>query len=244
MKLTDLFATLFLLGYYLLGLFIVPAMLKAWSKLPGEVIRKIQHVGYSMSIFILLQLFSTWYFAIGAAFLLVLLAYPVLYLLERTPFYKKLLVTRASQGGELRKQLLMVQLSFALLIFLFWGILGIKWQYMVAVAVMAWGFGDAAAALIGKFFGKRHVIHRWIEGAKTKEGALAMMITAFLAIFLTLLIYGGISWYLSLLVALFAAPICGLVELFSKKGTDTLTVPLAAAAMVFPLVYIFSILGW
>ena len=244
MVFNDLHAIVILLLYYLVGLVLIPTMLKAWSKLPNEVIRKIQHVGYSMSIFILLRLFSVWYMAIAGAFILVLLAFPALLFIEKTSIYKRLFVDRAERGGELRKQMLYVQVSFAILIFLFWGLLGTKWHYTVAVAVMAWGYGDAAAALVGKFFGKKSVVHRWVEGAKTREGTLAMIVTAFFAVFLTLLFYGGLSWYLCLLVALVAAPVCGVVELFSRRGTDTLTVPLAAAAVIFPLVFLFSHLGW
>ncbi len=240
----DLLATAVLMVYYLLGLVAFPMMLKAWSKLPNEVIRKVQHVGYSLSIYILLQLFSAWYTALAAAFLLVLLAYPVLLLMEKTPFYKRLFVDRTERGGELRKQLICVQLSFAILIFLFWGLLGSNWRYLVAVAVMAWGFGDAAAALVGKFFGEKGIVHRWVEGIKTREGTAAMIVTAFLAIFLTLFFYGGLSWPICIVIALVAAPICGAVELFSLRGSDTLTVPLAAAAAIFPLVYLFSYLGW
>jgi phytol kinase len=244
MILNDLLAAVILMVYCLAGLVVIPVMLKAWSKLPGELIRKIQHVGYSLSIFILLRLFSSWYMATAAAFLLVLLAYPALLYIEKTSFYKKLFVDRARSGGELRRQLLFVQLTFATLIFLFWGLLGVKWHYVVAVAVMAWGFGDAAAALVGKFFGKKALVHRWIEGVKTCEGTMAMIVTAFLAIFFTLLFCSGLSWYICLLVSLSAAPVCGIVELFSRRGTDTLTVPLAAAALIFPLICLFSYLGW
>jgi hypothetical protein len=38
--------------------------------------------------------------------------------------------------------------------------------------------------------------------------------------------------------------VCGVVELFSRRGTDTLTVPLSAAALILPLAYLFSLLGW
>lgn len=241
---SDLVAAVVLILYYLIALLAIPTMLKAWSKLPNEVIRKIQHVAYSLSVFILLRLFSSWYMAVAAAFVLVILAYPALYLLEKAPFYKKLFVDRAKRGGELRKQLLYVQVSFALLILLFWGLLGAKWQYMVAVAVMAWGFGDAAAALVGKFFGKRTFIHTWIEGAKTHEGTVAMMIAAFIAVFFTLLFLSGLSWYICLIVSLVVAPIAAVVELFSKRGMDTLTIPLATAAVAFPLVMLLTCLGW
>lgn len=240
----DLLAMVVLMVYYLVGLVAIPTMLKAWSKLPSEVIRKIQHVGYSLSVFILLRLFSAWYMAVIGAFLLVILAYPILLFLEGTALYKRLFVDRTERGGELRKQLLLVQLSFAILIGLFWGLLGAKWHYMVVVAVMAWGFGDAAAALVGKFFGKRIIVHAWVEGAKTVEGTLAMIGVAFVAIFFTLLFLSGMSWYLCLFVAVLVAPLSGIVELVSERGMDTLTVPLATAAAVFPLVLLLSHLGW
>ena len=191
-----------------------------------------------------MSFFDTWYMAIAAAFLLVILAYPVLILLERTPFYRRGFVDRTARGGELRRQLLLVQLTFALLIFIFWGLLGRQWHYLIPVAVMAWGFGDAAAALVGKFWGKRHVLHRWIEGAKTWEGTGAMIAFAAGAVFLTMFFYWKQTWYVSLLVAVIVAPLCGFTELFSRRGTDTITVPLAAALAIMPLVYFFSRLGW
>lgn len=240
----DIIGAAILMAYYLVILVALPTALRAWTRTPKEVVRKFQHVGYSMSVFILVRLFAKWYMAIAASFLLVLLAYPVLILLERTPFYNKRFVDRTARGGELRKQLLMVQLSFSLLIAVFWGLLGRRWHYLIPVAVMAWGFGDAAAALVGKFWGKRHVVHRWIEGAKTWEGTWAMMAFAAAAVFLTMFFYWRQSWYVSLIVALVAAPLSGFTELFSWRGADTLTVPLVTACVILPLVYLFSCLGW
>lgn len=241
---TDLMGALILLAYYLVVVALMPILLRYWLGIPREYIRKIHHVGYSMSIFILLDLFSTWYMAVGAAFLLVLVGYPVLLLIEKTAFYQRLFVDRTKGQGELRKQLLYVQLSFAVLIFIFWGLLGTSWHFIAAVAVMAWGFGDAAAALVGKAFGRRKVIHRYIEKAKTLEGTAAMIITASLALFLTLIFYAGQSWLSSLLISLMVAPVCGIVELFSRKGLDTLTVPITTSLVIFPLIYLFMFLGW
>lgn len=235
---------LILLAYYLVVVALMPILLRYWLGIPREYIRKIHHVGYSMSIFILLDLFSTWYMAVGAAFLLVLVGYPVLLLIEKTAFYQRLFVDRTKGQGELRKQLLYVQLSFAVLIFIFWGLLGTSWHFIAAVAVMAWGFGDAAAALVGKAFGRRKVIHRYIEKAKTLEGTAAMIITASLALFLTLIFYAGQPWLSSLLISLMVAPVCGIVELFSRKGLDTLTVPITTSLVIFPLIYLFMFLGW
>ena len=242
--LKDLLGAGILLAYYLIFCALLPTLLRVWTGAPKESIRKLQHVAYSLSIFLLLHLFSTWYMAVAAAALLVLLAYPVLLLIEKTPRYRKLFVDRSSRGGELRKQLIYVQLSFAILIFIYWGLLGTRWHYIAAVSVMAWGFGDAAAALVGKAFGRRRVLHRLIEGSKTYEGMGAMMLAAGLAVFFTLLLYAGKPWYISLPVSFMAASVCGVIELFSRKGMDTLTVPFSAAAIIFPFMYLFSLLGW
>ena len=231
------------MAYYLLVVAMLPILFKYWFNLPKEYVRKIHHVGYSLSIFLLLDLFSSWYMAVGAALLLVVLGYPFLWLVEKSSFYRKYFVDRTKGKGELRKQLLYVQLSFAMLIFIFWGLLGAQWYYVAAVAVMAWGFGDAAAALVGKAVGRRHVIHQYIERAKTYEGTIAMVVVAGTALFITLVFYAGLSWLPSLLISLIGGPVCGVVELFSRRGLDTLTVPLSVSAVIFPLIYLFTLLG-
>ena len=240
----DLIGAGILLAYYLVVAALLPVLLKYRFGVKTEYVRKTHHIAYSLSIFLLLNLFSTWYYAIGAAFLLVLLGYPALLLVEKTAFYRKYFVERTKEQGELRRQLIYVQLSFALLILIFWGLLGTSWHYIAAVAVMGWGFGDAAAALVGKTFGKRRMLHRYIEKAKTFEGTIAMVIAAGLATFFTLLFYAGMPLLQSLLISLVVAPVCGVVELFSRRGSDTLTVPLSASAVIIPLIYLFSVLGW
>ena len=216
-------------------------LLKACCNVPFEVMRKIYHMAITLSIFPLVRFISTWYMAVLAAFLLVIIAYPLLVLVESSSFYKRIAVER--EGGEFKRSLIIVQLSIALMIFVFWGLLGPEWKYVAVVAVMAWGFGDAAAALIGKNFGRRRIRHPRIEGMKTMEGTQAMYITAGLAIFFTLLIYAGQTWHVSLVVALLAAPVSAVVELFSNRGMDTITVPISTGLAVLSLMSLFSYLG-
>jgi dolichol kinase len=218
-----------------------PILLKAHRKTTFEVTRKMYHLVITLSIFPLLKLFSTWYVAMLAAFTFVLLVYPILVLVEHSALYKRIAVER--EGGEFRRSFIIVQGSLSILIFVFWGLLGIKWQYVAVVAVMAWGFGDAAAALVGKTFGRRKIQHPRIAGTKTVEGTLAMYVVAGLSILLTLLIYAGQPWCVSFIVALLVAPVCAIVELFSPRGMDTLTVPLSAAFAILPLMFFFSSLG-
>jgi phytol kinase len=235
-----------LIGFGLfIAYFVIAALLALLTKkhlqITSEVFRKMLHIVITLSILPLLKLFSAWYMAVLAAFLLVLIMYPVLAKAENTTFYKRLAPERT--GGEFKRSLVIIQLSFTILIAVFWGLLGIDYHYIAVVAVMAWGFGDAAAALVGKAFGRRRILHRRIEGGKTYEGTLAMYVVAGLAVFFTLLVYAGQSWQLSLAVAALVAPVSATVELFSNRGMDTLTVPLATAFTTLSLVSLFSFLG-
>ena len=236
----DLLAIGLYLGF-IVAIALPAILLKVYLDLPFELMRKMYHLVITLSIFPLVLWFSAWYMAVAAAFLLALIAYPALALVERSSLYKRLAVER--EGGEFKRSLVIVQGSMALLISIFWGLLGRDWQYVAVVAVMAWGFGDAAAALVGKRFGRRRIRHPRIEGAKTVEGTQAMFVTAALAMFLTLAIYAGQAWNVSLVVALLVAPVCAVVELFSNRGMDTLTVPISAGLAVVSLMSLFSYLG-
>lgn len=205
-------------------------LLKVRFNVPIEVLRKMYHMVIALTIFPLVILFDAWYMAVVADLLLVILAYPLLRLLENTSFFKRVAVE--SSGGEFKKSLIIVQASIALLIFIFWGLLGPAWKYIAVVAVMAWSFGDAAAALVGKRFGRHRIEHPRIQGTKTMEGTHAMYFTAGLAIFLTFLFYAGQSWQVSIMVSALVAPVCAAVELFSNRRMDTLTVPISTGLAV------------
>ncbi|TVQ27199.1 MAG: hypothetical protein EA382_04240 [Spirochaetaceae bacterium] len=239
----DVLGGIILFSYYLVVCVIVPVPLKYWTRVPPEIIRKVQHIGYSLSVFLLLNLFSTWYWALSASAVLVVVAYPTLALIERTRWYRRAFADRAQSGGEFRRSLLMVQATFGLLIVVLWGLMGIRWAPVVGVAVTGWGFGDAAAALVGKAWGRRRVLLRWVDHAKTYEGTAAMAAFAAAAFFLTLFFYVGLPWASSLAIAVIVAPICAIVELVTRGGYDTFTVPIVAALAIAPLVGLFSAAG-
>ncbi len=229
------------IGYFIVAGILPLILFRVILKAPFELVRKMCHMVITLSIFPLVALFETWTTAVLAAIGFALIVYPVLALVERTALYQRLAVER--ETGEFKRSLLIVQLSISILLAVFWGALGVDWRYVAVVAVMAWGFGDAAAALVGKAFGRRRLQHPRIEGAKTLEGTLAMFTVAGLAIFLTLLIYADQPWYVSVTVALIVAPVSALVELFSRRGMDTITVPLSVAFLVLPLMSLVTWLG-
>jgi phytol kinase len=239
----DVQGALLFLGYYLVAIGLPTILFRVYLKAPFEIVRKWQHIGHSLAIFLLLETFSTWYAALATAFLLVVVAYPVLWRLEGSELYARVSTDRSKRGGELKKQLLFAQLSFGTLIFLFWGVLGSDWRHVVGVAVMGWGFGDAAAALVGKAFGRNTFAHPAVDRSKTQEGTTAMIVAAGVALFVSSLLYAGQPWTVSLLIAVIVAPICGVVELFSRNGIDTITVPFAAALVLLPIVHAANRVG-
>lgn len=216
-------------------------LLKFFFNVPFEVVRKLYHLVITFTIFPLVMAFEHWYAAVLTVLLFALIIYPLLVAIERTAFYRRIAVER--KDGEFKHSLLIVQLSMALMLLIFWGLLGEAWKYVAVVAVLAWGLGDAAAALVGKKFGRRRIHHARIQGTKTVEGTQAMYITAALAIFFTFLFYAGQPWHVSLTAALLVAPVCALVELFSNRGMDTITVPISAGMAVLILMSFLSLIG-
>ena len=223
-----------LVAYDLVVLALIPLVLRVWTRTPREVVRKVQHLGFAASPIVLMALFSDWWAALIASTLLLGLAYPTLWLLERRRFYHRWSTDRDPAGGELRRQVLFAQATTTVLLGALWGGLGDLGRPLVAIASVAWGFGDAAAALVGKAWGRHRVVHPAVEGTKTWEGTAAMAAVVAVAVFGVLLAYGHHPWWVALVAALVAGPVAAGTELVSHAGLDTVTIPCATAAVLAP----------
>ncbi|NLW17435.1 MAG: phosphatidate cytidylyltransferase [Firmicutes bacterium] len=226
----------FLAGYgMLLGYFIVCALgalvVRRLVRMPAEVFRKILHFILLGSILVFAYGFSTWWLAAAAAVTFMAMVFPVLALAERTPGYSELLVER--KRGEIKRSLVVVFSMFAGLIGICWGWLGEK--YLVIASIFAWGFGDAAAALVGKRFGRHYIEGMLVEGRKSLEGTVAMFLVSFVTVLVVLLTHGSMEWYAYVPTAMLTAAVCALVELYTIGGMDTLTCPFAAATILISL---------
>ena len=215
-----------LLGY-LLAVVVPLALVKRFVEIPSELTRKLLHLMITGSVFVWLYAFSTWYASAFSAAVLAALLYPLLTLIERLPWYSKVLAER--RLGEVKKSMVVFFLMMVILMTVFWGWLGPDSKYIIVVAVLAWGCGDAAAALVGKTFGRYYLTSRFIEGKKTVEGTASMYAVSVLAIFITTLLYTGKPWFVCLAIGLLVAPTSALVELSTRRGMDTITVPIAVA---------------
>ena len=77
----DLIGFGLLLGYFILA-GLPPILLKACGKTPFEITRKMYHLVITLSIFPLLKLFSSWYMAVLAAFIFVLMIFVLILIVE------------------------------------------------------------------------------------------------------------------------------------------------------------------
>ena len=232
-------AGLTVLLWYLVAIVVPLALAKRFIEIPPELTRKILHLMITGSVFVWLYAFPTWYVSAASAAVLAALLYPILTLVERVPWYSTVLAER--RLGEVKKSMVVFFLMMVVLVTVFWGWLGSGSKYIIVVAVTAWGLGDAAAALVGKTYGRCYITGRFIEGKKTIEGTASMYAMSLLAIFITTLLYTGKSWLVCLVIALLVAPTSALVELYPRRGMDTITVPLAVAGSVS---FLLRLLGW
>ena len=153
-----------------------------------------------------------------------------LHFFEHFSFYSDLFVEKGKH--EVITSFILLFGMITAMLAVFWGGLGDGYSYIAVAALMAWGPGDAAAAIVGRNFGKHHLSGKWIEGVKSVEGSVAMGITSFLFTFATLYLMTGMTLIQILDLSLVIAPVAAYVELYTKHGLDTITVPIAASLIL------------
>jgi len=205
-------------------------------KIPDELFRKILHCILLGSLLAFVFGFDTWWLSAATAVGFAVVVYPILAIFERFRGFSELTTER--KKGELKTSLLLVFGMFAFVMSICWGWLGDK--YLVLTAIYAWGFGDAAAALVGKRFGRHKINLKYLDGKKSLEGTIAMLVTSFVSVTVILWCRGGLNMGVCLVIALVTALVSAVTELYSKGGMDTVICPISAMVTVIPLVYLFG----
>ncbi|MBR3752700.1 MAG: phosphatidate cytidylyltransferase [Ruminiclostridium sp.] len=211
-------------------------LIRRCTKVPDEPFRKFLHCILLGSLLVWTMSFHTWQLAALSVFLFVVVVYPALAWAEHLPGFSHLLTER--KKGELKNSLVLVFTMFLAVLVVCWGWLDDK--YLALASVYAWGFGDAAAALVGKRFGRHHLTGKHIEGRKSVEGTLAMFVVSCLSVALVLTLRGGLTWPTCLVISVITGAVSAVVELFSLNGRDTFYCPLAAMAVLLPLLHILG----
>lgn len=200
------------------------------TKVPDYIFRKLLHFVAFSSILPLVLCTEEWWIAVAVEVFFLIIVIAALHFFESFSFYKNLFVEKEKHEVIISFVLLFGLMTILLAVF--WGGFGAEYKYIAVAAIMAWGPGDAVAAIVGKNRGKHKLQGRHIEGVKSKEGTIGMAVTSFVCTFPVLLTMSGLSWYICLLFALAIAPAAALTELYTKKGFDTVTVPVVATLIL------------
>ena len=202
------------------------------KKFPDFIFRKLLHLVAFSSILVMMRCAGdAWLAACITALLFAAVIYPFLRLLEPCGWFRQVLLPK--HKGETAKSLMLLFLPTAVLIAVLWGAMQRPWLAMAAIIM--WGTGDAAAALIGIPFGRHKIKWRRADGKKSLEGTLAAGVTAFLVGWALLSLWSPYGLGLSAVMAVVTAPVTAFVELFSHDDADTVTVPAATGVMLLIL---------
>lgn len=231
---TILWSTLDCLRRYLVYLIACVAVLltvRLLVRVPREIWRKSLHfVAYTSSLY-MMSVADGWLSASLACAVFAVVIYPILALFEGWKGYDALFSQRCK--GEIKKSLLLVFFTHAVLIAFCWGLLGKPW--IAVTSILMWGIGDTMAALVGKKFGRHHVHLPHADTRKTWEGSAAMAAAAFAVGLIAMLATSGYGWSACLLMAAAGAPVAAYVELVSHNGNDTVSVAASLALLLAAL---------
>ena len=216
---------------YIIPCVIMILPLRFLTKVPSHVFRKILHIVAFTCVSLMILAARSWQAAALTSVLTALLIYPLLMAVEKEPWYPMLFVEK--RPGEIKNSLLMLFFMFAAVIAVCWGVF--LQPGLAAAAIIMWGTGDAAAALVGIPFGRHKVKSRLTDGKKSWEGSAAMLLVSFLCGMLMLVFAQKMALSKAILNALIGAALGTVTELISPSEYDTVTVPTVIAAVLLLL---------
>lgn len=205
----------------------ISTLLQDRKILDDEGARKFVHIGVSHWWFFVL-LFENWLFALIA---------PMAFIILNYLSYRQNIFKAMERGGKGNLGTVYFPISLLLLV-LFTFFIGVdkEYQFIGAIAMLTLGYGDGLAAVIGKRYGKTFLVQ-----GKSVEGSLVMFAATAVVTTVVLFVYQPPIANLGLLILL-VPTFATLIEMFTPKGLDNLSVPLGVALFVYGLLT-FGILG-
>ena len=180
--------------------------------------RKVVHVGVGVWVVPTLLLFDSWTWAIIP---------PATFVILNTLSYRFKLVGSMEEGGS-NLGTILFPLAFILMLAVFWPR---GRPDVIAGGILVLALGDAAAAIVGRKFGR--IRYRVGSGHRSVEGSLAMFGFSLLALGLATRVLFPVDIAPLALVGV-AALATGL-EAASQFGTDNLLVPMGTGIALYVL---------
>lgn len=210
---------------------VLALLVKINQKMDGEPFRKLLHtIAYSCPVLII-HFSSTWQTASMTLAVIAIIVYPLLALVEKHPYYAKFFFER--RDGEVKLSMLQLFLGTAFISAVCWGIFNMK--HLAGCAILMWGPGDAAAALLGKRYGRHKINLPLADHHKSWEGSISFMVCAIIAGTIWLSIFSDMSLLSIMITTLITAMAGAYTELVTKGGFDTITVPTANMVVLIAL---------
>ena len=206
-------------------------ILRFTTRIPDYVFRKLLHIVAFTAILPAILWAEGWQQAVAVKVMFLVLIIVGLKCAESLPVYKSVFVEKGRH--EVLISFILLFSMMAAMIAVFWGGMGDAYRWIPVAAIMAWGPGDGAAAIVGRLCGRHKLQGRLIEGVKSVEGSAAMAVTSFVCTLPVLLTMSGLPWLICVLVALAVAPVAALTELYTKHGLDTITVPIVSSVLLW-----------
>ena len=213
---------------YIIPCILIALPIRVFTKIPSFVFRKILHMIAFTCITVMLLAAANWQAAALTSVLIAVLVYPLLAVFEHEPWYGRIFVQKTP--GEIKRSLLKLFLMFAALITAAWGIM--NKPHAAAAAILMWGQGDAAAALIGIPFGRHKVMFPPVNGKKSWEGTCGNLVVSFMTGMILLYLYCHYPLGRSFAASLTGAAAGAFTELISSSEWDTVTVPAVILAVM------------
>ncbi len=208
------------LSYVLVFLIIgISTALQKFKLVGDEGARKFIHIGVS-NWWIL-----AWIFFQGENALWYAIVPPITFILLNYYSYKTNLIKSMERSGNGNLGTVYFPISLLILVIFTFGV--VNRPEIGAVGILVLGYGDGLAAVIGKAYGKKKLVNN-----KSLEGSLTMFVASLVVVTVILLV-SGVALVTTLVAAMIVSVLATVIELYTPKGLDNLTVPLFSSLIIY-----------
>lgn len=210
------------LSYILVFLIIgISTALQKFKLVGDEGARKFIHIGVS-NWWIL-----AWIFFKGDNAIWFAIIPPITFIALNYYSYKTNLIKSMERSGNGNLGTVYFPISLLILVIFTFGI--INKPEIGAIGILVLGYGDGLAAVIGKAYGTKKLVNN-----KSLEGSLTMLLASAVVV-LSVLLISGYPIVTGIIAALVISVLSTLVELYTPKGLDNLSVPLFSSLIIYVL---------